>query len=70
VSTPDSTIPAVLATRVREDPDLQAIVSDDRAITYADLDGESRSFAARLVGAGIGKSTGSVSSCPTGSIGP
>jgi acyl-CoA synthetase (AMP-forming)/AMP-acid ligase II len=49
------TIPGVLAQRVREDADLQAIVSDDRSITYAELDDDSRSLASRLVAAGIGK---------------
>jgi acyl-CoA synthetase (AMP-forming)/AMP-acid ligase II len=49
------TIPGVLAQRVREDPELQAIVSDDRSITYAELDHDSRSLASRLVAAGIGK---------------
>jgi acyl-CoA synthetase (AMP-forming)/AMP-acid ligase II len=49
------TIPAVLARRVQEDPDLQAIVSDDRSITYSELNDESRALACRLVAAGIGK---------------
>ncbi len=55
MSAPEPTIPAVLAIRTLEDPELQAIVSDDRSIRYAELDHESRAVAARLVAAGIGK---------------
>ncbi len=38
-----------------EDPGLQAIVSDDRSITYDELNAESRALACRLVAAGVGK---------------
>jgi acyl-CoA synthetase (AMP-forming)/AMP-acid ligase II len=47
-------IPAVLAHRRRHDPDVQAVVDDEGAITYAELDDASHAFARRLVGAGIG----------------
>ena len=49
------TIPALLATRRRADPTVQALVSDDEAVTYAELDDASRALAARLVGAGVNK---------------
>jgi acyl-CoA synthetase (AMP-forming)/AMP-acid ligase II len=53
---PDLTIPALLATRRREDASLQALVMDERAITFEELDDESRRLAARLVRAGVGTS--------------
>jgi acyl-CoA synthetase (AMP-forming)/AMP-acid ligase II len=55
VTPTDLTIPALLARRVREDAGVQALVSDDASITYAGVDDESRTLAARLVAAGIGK---------------
>jgi acyl-CoA synthetase (AMP-forming)/AMP-acid ligase II len=47
------TIPRVMARRRSADPHLQALVSDDDAITYLELDDASRALAARLVRAGI-----------------
>ncbi len=49
------TIPALLTRRVHEDPDVQAVVSDEASITYAALDEESRRLAQRLVAAGVDK---------------
>jgi len=49
------TIPQLIAQRRREDADVQAVVSDDRVITYAELDVDSRAIAARLVAAGATK---------------
>ena len=41
--------------RREHDADTQALVSDDAAITYAELDDASRELAQRLVAAGVGK---------------
>ena len=49
------TIPRVLARRRADDPALQAIVCEDAAITWAELDDASRALAGRLVAAGMGK---------------
>jgi acyl-CoA synthetase (AMP-forming)/AMP-acid ligase II len=49
------TIPRLLARRRREDPGLRALVSEDGAITWAELDDASRALARRLAGAGVGK---------------
>jgi acyl-CoA synthetase (AMP-forming)/AMP-acid ligase II len=49
------TIPALLAQRHRADGDRQAIVTVDRAVTYAELDAASASIAARLVAEGVVK---------------
>ena len=49
------TIPRVIARRRHADPQVQALVSDDRSITYAELDDASRALASRLVRAGLGK---------------
>src|SRR5215472_7808124 len=49
------TIAGVMARRRRADPRLQALVSDDDSITYAELDDVSRLLARRLVRAGVGK---------------
>jgi len=49
------TIPQLIALRRRSDPDMQALVSDEAAITYAQLDEASRALAARMVRAGLGK---------------
>ncbi|MBL7497192.1 acyl--CoA ligase [Frankia sp. CNm7] len=56
VVAPDEwTIPALLAARRRHDGAVQAFVSDDEAVTFAELDDASRALAARLVGAGVSK---------------
>jgi acyl-CoA synthetase (AMP-forming)/AMP-acid ligase II len=47
------TIPALLALRRRTAPDLRALVTDDAAITYAELDDASADLAARLAGDGV-----------------
>jgi acyl-CoA synthetase (AMP-forming)/AMP-acid ligase II len=53
---PDAwTIPAVLARRRERDPEVRALVNDERAITWAELDAASRALAGRLVRAGLGK---------------
>ena len=49
------TIPRVMARRRHADPRVQALVSDDYSITYAELDDASRALASRLVRAGVGK---------------
>jgi acyl-CoA synthetase (AMP-forming)/AMP-acid ligase II len=49
------TMPGLLARRREEDGDLRALVDDDGAITYAELDGASRARAAGLVAAGVNK---------------
>jgi acyl-CoA synthetase (AMP-forming)/AMP-acid ligase II len=51
------TIPQVLAERCRLDPEVQALVSDDDAISYAALDEASAALASRLVAAGVGSGT-------------
>jgi len=48
------TIPRVMARR-RADPRLQALVSDDHSITWAELDDATRELAGRMVRAGLGK---------------
>jgi acyl-CoA synthetase (AMP-forming)/AMP-acid ligase II len=53
--TPLSTFPALLQRNRAEQGDKRAIVTEERAITHAALDDESRAFAARLVAAGVGK---------------
>ncbi|UGQ12499.1 acyl--CoA ligase [Yinghuangia sp. ASG 101] len=49
------TIPELLAARRRHDAATQAVVSDDEAVTYTELDDASRASAARLVRAGVTK---------------
>jgi acyl-CoA synthetase (AMP-forming)/AMP-acid ligase II len=49
------TMPRVMARRRQADPGVQALVSDDDSITYAELDDASRALASRLVRAGVGK---------------
>jgi acyl-CoA synthetase (AMP-forming)/AMP-acid ligase II len=49
------TLPTLLARRRQDDADVRALVSDDGAITYAELDDASRDLAARLVAAGVNK---------------
>jgi len=49
------TLPQVMARRRRDDPRLQALVSDDAAISYQELDDASRALAARMVRAGLAK---------------
>jgi acyl-CoA synthetase (AMP-forming)/AMP-acid ligase II len=51
----DLTLPALLARRVHEDADVEAIVTDEASITYAGVDDESRRLARRLVAAGVGR---------------
>ncbi|WP_083419894.1 class I adenylate-forming enzyme family protein [Pseudofrankia sp. BMG5.36] len=51
----EPTIPALLAVRRRLDSSVQALVSDEDAITFAGLDEASRRLAARLVAAGVGR---------------
>ena len=50
-----TSIPALLARRTRDTPDLQALVSDDASITWSEVDEASRDLAARMVGGGLGK---------------
>jgi acyl-coenzyme A synthetase/AMP-(fatty) acid ligase len=49
------TIPALLAARVRVDLTVPAVVSDDEAVSFGELDEASRRLGARLVAAGVGK---------------
>ena len=49
------TIPQVMARRRPADPRLQALVSDDGPITWAELDDASRALAGRMVRAGLNK---------------
>ncbi|HEY5697981.1 MAG TPA: class I adenylate-forming enzyme family protein [Acidimicrobiales bacterium] len=49
------TIPALLTLRRRTAPDRPALVTEDAAITYAELDDASADLAARLVGDGVAK---------------
>jgi acyl-CoA synthetase (AMP-forming)/AMP-acid ligase II len=49
------TIPALMARRREADARVQALVGDGGAITYAELDEDSRSLAARLLRAGVNK---------------
>ena len=51
----DWTIPGVIAHRRHADPQVQALVSDDCSITYAELDDASLALACRLVRAGVTK---------------
>jgi acyl-CoA synthetase (AMP-forming)/AMP-acid ligase II len=51
----DLTLPALLARRVHEDADVEALVTDEASVTYAGLDDKSRRLARRLAAAGIGK---------------
>ncbi|GAA3388708.1 class I adenylate-forming enzyme family protein [Cryptosporangium minutisporangium] len=53
----DLTVPTLLATHRRHAGDRDAVVDDDRTITYADLHRDSRALAARLVHAGMGTSS-------------
>ena len=49
------TLPRVMARRRRDDARVQALVTDESAITYAELDDASRALAGRMVRAGLGK---------------
>jgi acyl-CoA synthetase (AMP-forming)/AMP-acid ligase II len=49
------TIPALLAQRAGHDGDKPALIQDDRAITYRELDDASRARAGQLVAAGVNK---------------
>ena len=49
------TIPEVMARRRRDDARVQALVMDDRSITWAELDDASRALAGHLVGDGLDK---------------
>jgi acyl-CoA synthetase (AMP-forming)/AMP-acid ligase II len=49
------TIPALLARRATRDRDLQALVTLDEAVTYAEIDDMSAALAARLVADGVVK---------------
>ena len=49
------TVPALLAVNAAERGERRAVVTEDRAVTHAQLDEESRAVAARLVAAGVGK---------------
>ncbi|MET0489077.1 MAG: AMP-binding protein, partial [Acidimicrobiales bacterium] len=49
------TIPALLALRRRTEPDRPALVTEDAAVTYLELDDASADLAARLVGDGVAK---------------
>jgi acyl-CoA synthetase (AMP-forming)/AMP-acid ligase II len=51
------TMPSLLRVRRRDDADREAVVMPDVSISYADLDDASAAVAARLVRAGVGKST-------------
>ncbi len=51
------TLPELLAQRCRDEGDVDAIVSDDRTITYLELDAASRAIASRLVSAGSTKAS-------------
>ena len=57
MSSPDDaeTIPALLTLRRRTAPDRPALVTEDAAITYAELDDASADLAARLGGDGVAK---------------
>lgn len=53
---PDAlTIPALMAHRREHEPDRQALVTSDAAVTYAELDDAGAAVAARLVAAGVVK---------------
>ncbi|WP_045875494.1 class I adenylate-forming enzyme family protein [Pseudofrankia sp. DC12] len=60
------TISGLLAVRRREDGGLGALVGDDEAVTYHQLDDASRALAARLVAAGVGKGSRVGSVMPNG----
>ena len=49
------TIPQMIARRRQADPGVQALVSDDHSVTWAELDDASRALAARMVRAGLTK---------------
>jgi len=49
------TIPALLARRLDHDAELQAIVTNDQSVSYAELNAASASLAARLVAEGVVK---------------
>ncbi len=49
------TIPALLGRRRAEDPELEAIITEDRSLSYAALDDSSASVAARLAATGVQK---------------
>ncbi|HUJ64292.1 MAG TPA: AMP-binding protein, partial [Acidimicrobiales bacterium] len=51
------TLAALLARNSAVHKDQPAVVADGKALTFSDLDRASRELAARLVGAGIGKSS-------------
>lgn len=55
MSPDEATLPLLLARRARDDGERDAIVGDDRAITYAELEAQSATLAARLVAAGVTK---------------
>jgi acyl-CoA synthetase (AMP-forming)/AMP-acid ligase II len=49
------TIPALLALRLTRNADMQAVVANDQAVTFAELDAASAALASRLVGDGVVK---------------
>jgi acyl-CoA synthetase (AMP-forming)/AMP-acid ligase II len=51
------TLPALLARNAAVDRDKPAVVADGNSITYAELDHASSKLAARLIAAGVGKSS-------------
>ena len=51
------TLPALLARNRAQAGDEPVLVTDDRSITHAQLDDESRAVARRLVAAGVGKAS-------------
>ncbi|SHN75881.1 class I adenylate-forming enzyme family protein [Cryptosporangium aurantiacum] len=51
----ERTVPAVLRTRLRLDAAREAVVDDERSVTYAELDDASRTLATALVAAGVRK---------------
>ncbi|MCG6927684.1 MAG: amino acid adenylation domain-containing protein, partial [Acidobacteria bacterium] len=54
---PEATIPDLFAEHVAERPDALAVVSDDRPLTYAELDARSSQLARHLQGLGVGLET-------------
>ncbi|GLY26428.1 amino acid adenylation domain-containing protein [Micromonospora sp. NBRC 101691] len=53
----DATVPALVAERVRTDPDAVAVVDGDRTLTYAQLDAASARLAGLLGDRGVGPGT-------------